>query len=74
MSTNAGGWQSSDAHTAFLTLLAEVAFVVVLAFLADANPGLGTVILVVLVGLWLVWAVGNPDTIKSWGKTLGIGG
>jgi hypothetical protein len=69
-----GGWQSSDAHTAFLTLGAEVAFVFVLAVLADAFPEWGTVIVVLLLGLWLVWAMFNVSTIQSWGKALGIGG
>lgn len=68
------GWQSSDPHTAFLTLGAEVALIVVLSVIADASPQWGTVIVVLLVGLWLVWAMFNVSTIQSWGKTLGIGG
>ena len=69
-----GGWQSKDAHTAFLTLVAEVAFVLVAAWAADANPQLGMVIIAILVGLWMVWSVGNAPTIASWGRALGIGG
>lgn len=68
-----GQGDPSKAHTALLSVGAQVLFVLVLAFLADWNADLGSVIVALLLGLWLVWAVGNASKIQEAGKFLGIG-
>jgi hypothetical protein len=69
-----GEKQSRDAHVAFLAVIGQVLFVLVLAFLADLSPDLGTIIVALLLGLWLVWAVAHADKIKSAADMLGIKG
>jgi hypothetical protein len=68
-----GGGSTSDAHKALLLLVGQVVFVMVLAFLAEWNPDVGSVIVALLLGLWLVWAIGNASKIQSVSKALGIG-
>jgi cell division protein FtsW (lipid II flippase) len=68
-----GGSVSSNAHHALVALAAQVLFILVLAFLADWNPDLGTVIVALLLGLWMVWAIKNVDQITKLSHVFGIG-
>lgn len=67
-----GTTSGTTAHNAWIAIFGQVLFVLVLAFLADWSPPLGTIIVFLLVGLWLVWATTHAKEIASVGKALGM--
>lgn len=57
-----------------MTLLGEVIFVGVLAFIANASDAWGRAVVMLLVAIWLVWLVSNSDIVASWADKFGIKG
>jgi hypothetical protein len=67
--------KSSDptaTHGILIAIIGQVLFVLILAMIADWSDEFGTIIIALLIGLWLVWAVGNADKISTVGKLLGV--
>lgn len=53
-------------HLQFMTIIAEVIFVIVLAFMSDMNDLVGTVVMTFLLGLWLAFLVNaGPQLISN---------
>lgn len=48
---------SNSPHLTLMTIVAETAFVSVLAILSDQSPGLETIVVTFLIGLWLVFLI-----------------
>jgi hypothetical protein len=69
-----GDKTSGDPHKAFLAVGGEIAFVIVLALLADTSGDFATIAVALLVGLWLVWAVTHASQITNVSKALGVTG
>ena len=54
-----GTGSTASAHSALLRLGGEALFVVVATILAGVNDSLGTVMVVAIVGLWILWAMNH---------------
>ena len=70
-----GKGSTSAAHSVLLTLGGEMLLVLVLTVLAGVSDGLGSVFSVLIVGLWILWAMhhfaggASPSTSSSKGAT-----
>lgn len=51
------GGDAASAHKALLTVGGEMLFVIVATVLAGASDSIGTVMAVLIVGLWILWAM-----------------
>jgi hypothetical protein len=65
-----GSETGDSAHHAFVAIIGQLLFVLVLAFIADSSSELGAVIVALLIGLWLLWAFKHPDAITKLGSAL----
>jgi hypothetical protein len=54
-----GGGSAPSAHTALVQLAGEMLFVVVATILAGVSDVWGALMAVVIVGLWLLWAMNH---------------
>lgn len=66
------GDSKTEAHTAFVVVAMQIVFILLLSFLAEWSPDLGLIIVALLIGLWMVWAVMHADKINSASHLLGI--
>lgn len=48
------------------TIGGELSFVMVLSFFAEINGSTSGVVFALFIGLWMVWAINNADTLVSW--------
>jgi hypothetical protein len=67
-----GSGDAASAHKVLLTLGGEMLFVIVATVLAGASDAIGTVMVVLIVGLWILWAMhhyGGLPTTSSKGAT-----
>lgn len=66
----AGGNLGVDVLADFKVLGAELLFIFILSFIAKTSPNAANVIFALIVGLWMVWAIVNADTLSKFSKTL----
>jgi hypothetical protein len=67
--TNKASPVQTDTSTFALTL-GEIMFIIILATLASSNPEFGTFGVVILLALWVLWAVKNPTALQNVTGTL----
>lgn len=61
-----------NSHTSFLLLIGQVVGVIVLAWVANIDDRIGTIIVAFFVVLWLIFIMNRSDVIKSWGAKVGL--
>jgi len=47
-------------------LLGEIIFVFIVGFMAETNDDVSNVLTALIIGLWLVWAMSNGQTLGKW--------
>lgn len=61
----ANGKVPSQSSNALALLGGEIAFVFILAMLADISDGMSQLVFAFLFALWMLWAIKNPDELKA---------
>ena len=60
------GTAINDPKNTLGTLGGEVAFVIVMSFIAEINSSTSGVVFALFIGLWMVWSINNADTLVAW--------